>query len=307
MPVYNPAQQRVIELLGRRRRRADLPGRPRRPPAGRARGRRRTAGRPPPAEAVGQQARAERRARLRGPPPRPGRRLRLERAHGPGPGGAQGHRAGRNWRGEPVPGDLVDEALARLADGDVGVGRFLAGLAEADRAQLRGEATDLVTKFQECFPPLQSRGGRSPRAGSTSTCSTARVVLSGKVDLTLGKHRAGPRHQGHHRPEVGVPGPPPRRPALLRPASRRCASASRPGCWPATTSTRPGPARGGHRPAPGGGPGPGHRRRPPMVELRNGREPAVRPGPSCRWCPIAATCAEGQSWLWSADEGGGDT
>src|SRR5690606_22415295 len=61
-----------------------------------------------------------------------------------------------NWRGEPVPGDLVDEAIARLADADRAASDFLAGLTEAERAQLRGEATDLVTKFQECFPQLKA-------------------------------------------------------------------------------------------------------------------------------------------------------
>ena len=89
-----------------------------------------------------------------------------------------------NWRGEPVAGDLVDEAVARLADADASASRFLGGLAEADRAQLRGEATDLVTKFQECFPPLRSAWRPVTESRVYVDLLDGAVVLSGKVDLT---------------------------------------------------------------------------------------------------------------------------
>ena len=41
-----------------------------------------------------------------------------------------------NWRGDPVPAVVVDEALARLEDQADGRGAFIAGLCEADRAEL---------------------------------------------------------------------------------------------------------------------------------------------------------------------------
>jgi hypothetical protein len=55
-------------------------------------------------------------------------------------GGQVAHRAIQllvNWRGEPVPADVVDEAIARLADHDSSLGDWIAGLTEADRADLR--------------------------------------------------------------------------------------------------------------------------------------------------------------------------
>jgi hypothetical protein len=61
------------------------------------------------------------------------------------------------WRGEPTPLQLVDEAMARLADADSSIGLWVAGLSPADDADLRGLAVERVTKFVECFPPLDPR------------------------------------------------------------------------------------------------------------------------------------------------------
>ncbi|HEX9259147.1 MAG TPA: hypothetical protein VF855_06385, partial [Acidimicrobiales bacterium] len=37
-----------------------------------------------------------------------------------------------------------------------------------------------------------------------------------------------------------------------------------------------------------------------IIELGEGRRPVKRPGPPCRWCPVSAECPEGQAFL--ADE-----
>ena len=63
---------------------------------------------------------------------------------------------GINWRGEPTPGDVVDEALAQLADDERSAGEFIERLSPADRAQLRSMAIDAYSKFDECFPPLKN-------------------------------------------------------------------------------------------------------------------------------------------------------
>ncbi len=40
-----------------------------------------------------------------------------------------------------------------------------------------------------------------------------------------------------------------------------------------------------------------------LVELRAARrEPVVRPGPSCRWCPLASTCDAGTEHLARFDD-----
>jgi hypothetical protein len=46
------------------------------------------------------------------------------------------------WRGEPVPGDLVDETMARLAQGNDSLGDWLRTCGELDRAELWGQATE---------------------------------------------------------------------------------------------------------------------------------------------------------------------
>ena len=38
------------------------------------------------------------------------------------------------------------------------------------------------------------------------------------------------------------------------------------------------------------------------IELtREGRPPVKRPGVTCRWCPLAADCPQGQAWLAGGD------
>lgn len=225
-------------------------------------------------------------------------------------GGQVAHRAIEllvNWRGEPVPADLVDEAIERLAESEHGLGDWLARLGEADRADLRSVAIEKVVNFQECFPPL--RPSARPRTEARVRWPLdGPVVLSGKVDLVLGAADAGgesrkvivdlktgwvsPRHREDLRFYALVETlrlrVPPRKLAsfyldagdavvedvtepLLRTAARRTLDAI-------------------HR----------------AVELRvEGAEPVTRPGPPCRWCPRNAECAEGVAYL--AARGGDHT
>ena len=216
-------------------------------------------------------------------------------------GGQVAHRAIQlliNWRGEPVPADVVEEAIARLADADSSLGDWIAGLPEADLADLRGFAIDKVIKFQECFPPLDKRA-------APTTESTVRwpldgpVVLSGKVDLTIGRPAGAesrkviidlktgwvsPKHREDLRfyalVETLRSQVPPRKLAsfyldagdpvvedvnerVLLSASRRMLDAVN-----------------------------------AEIELRvEGRSPVKRPGTSCRWCPEATDCREGNAYL----------
>lgn len=92
-----------------------------------------------------------------------------------------------NHPGEPPPGWLVDETLARLSDDTSSLGRYVGSLGDFDRAELRGLVVDHVSAFQECFPPIKSQW--TPRTESKATVNLAggRIVLAGKVDLTLGR------------------------------------------------------------------------------------------------------------------------
>lgn len=210
------------------------------------------------------------------------------------------------WRGDPAPGLLVDEALARLVNGAGGdsLAAYLGALGEGERAELHGEATERVSMFQECFPRLEARWRPVPESRLRADLCRDRIVLSGKVDLTVGRAdgvRAGkvlidlktggfaPSHVDDLRFYALIEtlrlGVPPRLLAtyyldggrlhdevvhepLLRTALERV-------------------VRGVEA----------------AIDLRhNGRVPTLRPGAPCRWCPVQRDCEPGRRWLDKRDD-----
>lgn len=203
-----------------------------------------------------------------------------------------------SWRGEPNPTDLVDEAMARLADEERGIGAWIAGLSPADDADLRGQSVERVTKFVESFPPLDKRSHPMTES-AVRWPNDGPIVLQGKVDLVMGRPvgvesrkvivdlKTG-RPSTRHRQDLGfyalletlVRGVPPRKVAtfyldaaeaqvedvserLLRTAIRRTLDAIN-----------------------------------ALVELEaEGRAPLRRAGVTCRWCPLADDCADGRAFL----------
>ena len=95
-----------------------------------------------------------------------------------------------HWRGELVPITLVDEAIVRLADEEYGLGQWLASLPPGDAADLRGRAVEHVTKFLECFPPLDPRW-RPVTEGASQYPLAGPIVLRARIDLTLGVPKQG--------------------------------------------------------------------------------------------------------------------
>jgi len=221
-------------------------------------------------------------------------------------GGQIAHRAVQllvNWRGTPVPADLVDEAIARLTDADSSLGTWLAGSGDADLADLRGFAIDKVIKFQECFPPLDPRAApttesavRWPAVGS--------IILSGKVDLAIGRPAgaesrkviidlktgwASPQHLQDLRFYALV------ETLRTRIPPRKLASFYLDAGEPVVEDVSEGLLLAATR------------RTLDAVdaEIRlriEGHEPVKRPGRSCRWCPLSSDCAEGQSYLRGEDD-----
>ena len=212
-----------------------------------------------------------------------------------------------HWRGDPIPGDLVDEALALLIQGTDGLADFLGGLTEAQRAELRSSAVERVTMFVECFPRLEARWRPVTESRMRVDLCNERIVLSGKVDLTVGQPqgvRAGkvlldlktgafsPAHREELRfyalletVRLGVP------PRLLatyyldggRPMQEQV---SEDVLHSALERTVAGAEA--------------------IVELRTkAREAVLRAGPACRWCPVRATCPVGQAWLQEQQEAEG--
>lgn len=220
-------------------------------------------------------------------------------------GGQVAHRAIQlliNWRGDPVPADLVDEAIARLADDDTSLGDWIAGLGDADASDLRGFAVDKVIKFLECFPPLDRRAAPTTES-SVRWPVDGPIVLAGKVDLTLGRPRGAesskviidlktgwvsPRHREDLRFYALV--------ETLRTQvpPRKLASFYLDAGEPVVEDVTEGVLRSATR---------------RMLDAVNAeieltvesREPVKRPGVACRWCPLRPDCAEGTDHLAERD------
>lgn len=204
-----------------------------------------------------------------------------------------------SWRGDPAPGQLVDEAIARLIAGSDRIADYLGALGEGERAELHGEAVERVAMFLECFPPLEARWRPVAESRLRADLCDDKVVLSGKVDLTVGRSegmRAGkvlidmktgafsPSHRDDLRfyalveaVRIGVP---PRLLATYYLDGARLQD---------EVVTEPLLSSALERVVDGVD---------MAISLRHEkREPVLRPGPPCRWCPRQDDCDVGQRWL----------
>jgi hypothetical protein len=93
-----------------------------------------------------------------------------------------------NLRQPMPPTDLVEESIARLSnDSGKSIGMFLATLDEFSRAELIGDCSALFTRFTECFPPIKRTWIPAVETTLTLNLAKGRVRVSGKVDLALGR------------------------------------------------------------------------------------------------------------------------
>ncbi len=209
-----------------------------------------------------------------------------------------------NWRGEVEPGRAVDAAISHLVDDDFqSAGRFLRTLSTVDLAELRGAAVELVTAFEECFPPLKPRWRPVIDGRSRAELCDGRIVLSGRPDLTLGQAlragkviidlKTGSPHQ-HHVDDLRFyalidtlrVGLPPRRLATVYlDSGRPVAETVTVGVLEAATERVVRTIRA-------------------MIETRWGTAPThLRPAGHCTWCPVAQTCATGLEWTAAVEMG----
>ena len=190
--------------------------------------------------------------------------------------------------------ELADRALERLEAGDDGFASYLGLLDEVERAELVGEAIRQLSWFRVTFPPLERSWNPVVEWPLRVSVAGERVVLSARPDLVLGSvDRDDPMRArrlvlelkgGQERPEQEddvrfyalvmtlCHGVPPFRVVnvnlqagscrvqqvtedLLRSAVRRVAEAAA-----------------------------------KAVDVLRGREPQLRGGPWCRWCPRSQTC-----------------
>ncbi len=208
-----------------------------------------------------------------------------------------------NWRGEPEPGELVDEAIARLVNEERGLTPWLESLGQGDLADLRAMSSDHVTKFMECFPPLDARS-RPVTESSTQWPVDGPILLRGRADLTMGKPferesrklivdlKTG-RVIARHREDL-------RFYAIVETLSRqvpprKLASFYLDAAQPIVEDVTESLLRSTLRRTLDGVNA--------LIELKvEGRPPSKSPGASCRWCPLALGCDEGQTYLRSLDD-----
>lgn len=208
-----------------------------------------------------------------------------------------------HWRGRPDPLDLVDESLARLAEGTDGLGDWLATCSEIDRAEVRALANERVATFLECFPPLKSTWIPVTEGRQRAELLGGRIVLAGRTDLALGRPdgttarkviidlktgSASPAHLDDLRFYALVEtlrlGTPPRLMAsYYLDAGRAQPEAVTEGVLRAAVARTIDGIRRLH-------------------ELTVGtRAPTARPSRGCRWCPVLEQCESGRAFLSELD------
>jgi hypothetical protein len=221
--------------------------------------------------------------------------------------GVVAHKAielGVNWSGEVSPLHLVDEAIASLIGSGDKCGDWLSTCGETQRAEVRAEANDRVAKFVECFPPLKKTWVPVTESRCRVDLLGGRVVLAGKIDLSLGRAigtTAGkvlidlktggfvPSHLDDLRfyalLETIRLGTPPRLLATyyLDSGQPRFEAVNDAVLQSAVHRTVDGARR--------------------LCELRHqAAEPVKRTGAACRWCPLIESCADGQGYLAEREE-----
>src|SRR6266540_3407377 len=148
---------------------------------------------------------------------------------------------------------VVDRAADRIVEHDGAFAPYWASLDELDRAERLAEAAAALAMFREMFPPIP-RGWQPVSEQSLRVrLAGGMVVLSGRLDLVLGRRS-------------------PYRVATVFLQSME---------WQAEDVTEETLDLAADRVVGAAG---------SAAALAAGREPELRPGPHCRWCPRSAGC-----------------
>lgn len=92
-----------------------------------------------------------------------------------------------NWRGPVVPGEIVDAAITSVAENPrESASGFLVSLSAHEMAELRGAVVTAVTNFIECFPPIKPAWRPVVEYPATYSLFDRSVILSSRMDLVMG-------------------------------------------------------------------------------------------------------------------------
>lgn len=182
---------------------------------------------------------------------------------------------------------LVERAAGRLLD-DAGFAEYWEGLDTVDRAEVLAEGGRALALFRDMFPPVERRWQPLCEQGLRVRLCEGRLVLSGRVDLMLGRGRrllidfkdgeAKPEHAEDARFYALLAtlffGVAPYRVATMY---VRALDSQPEDVTERTLVHAADRVAGAARAA---------------AELLGGQDPRLTPGPHCAWCPRARTCPQ---------------
>jgi len=201
-----------------------------------------------------------------------------------------------NMREPRSPGQLVNDALERIIESERGTASdFIASLTPGEQADLRSQVVDLVTKYQDSFPKLESKWRPVVESNAKVQLFDGAVVLSTRADLVIGAPGSkvivdikSSRIMASHREDL-------RFYSLVetlrsRQAPRLTATFSlETQRIDAEDVTLPTLSVAVHRLVQGAQ---------LLYELdKQERPPTRRAGSTCYWCPLAESCDEGKNFL----------
>lgn len=209
-----------------------------------------------------------------------------------------------NVRVPRTPSDIVDDALDRIIESEgISASDYVASLSPAEQAELRATIIDLVTKYEDSFPPLKPEWRPVVESNAKVNLCGGAVFLTARTDLTIGAPgnkviidlKTG-RTFGSHRDDLRLY-------ALvdflaLGQAPRKVASYYIDSATIDAEDITEGALRTANRRLADG------LVRAIEVKLA-GRSPEVRPGGNCRWCALLDSCEAGRAHLAQRDEDDG--
>jgi len=201
-----------------------------------------------------------------------------------------------NWRGPVVPADIVDAAITSVAENPrESASDFIVSLPAHELAELRGAVLGAVTNFLECFPPIRPQWRPMVEYSASYSLFDGSVIFTSRMDLVLGgpgrkvlidlkTGRLTPTHRDDLRFYALI------ETLRSRQAPRSLGSYSLDSARLDSEDVTEGLLQSAVRRTAHG--------TLLIADLAlKTREPELRPGFQCRWCPINDTCAEGGLYL----------
>lgn len=201
-----------------------------------------------------------------------------------------------NWRGPVVPADIVDAAITSVAENPrESASDFIVSLPAHELAELRGAVLGAVTNFLECFPPIRPQWRPMVEYSASYSLFDGSVIFTSRMDLVLGgpgrkvlidlkTGRLTPTHRDDLRFYALI------ETLRSRQAPRSLGSYSLDSARLDNEEVTEGLLQSAVRRTAHG--------TLLIADLAlKTREPELRPGFQCRWCPINDSCAEGGLYL----------